>query len=114
MTLLGTLILLFLVIHTSNFWIPNRANQFRTGEELPLYQMMIAKFQSPIEVIIYMIGVISLLWHLLHGFQSSFQSLGIKHPKYNSLIMWAGGIFSIGICILFAMMPLSIFFHLVN
>ena len=114
MTLLGTLILLFLVIHTSNFWIPNRTSQFTTGEELPLYQMMIAKFQNPVEVLIYMVGVISLLWHLLHGFQSSFQSLGLNHPKYKGLINWVGGIFSIGICILFAMMPISIYFRLIQ
>ncbi len=114
MTLFGTLILLFLVIHTNNFWIPNRINQFRTGEELPLYQMMLAKFQNPLEVIIYMVGVISLLWHLLHGFQSSFQSLGLNHPKYKGLIDWTGRLFSIGICILFAMMPIAIYFHWIS
>jgi succinate dehydrogenase / fumarate reductase cytochrome b subunit len=114
MTLFGTIILLFLVIHTSNFWIPNRASQFRTGEELPLYQMMIAKFQNPVEVGIYMVGVFSLLWHLLHGFQSSFQSLGLNHTKYNGLIDSTGVIFSIVICVLFAMMPISIFFHLIE
>ena len=30
--LLGTLILLFLVVHTSNFWISKRMHQFRYGE----------------------------------------------------------------------------------
>jgi succinate dehydrogenase / fumarate reductase cytochrome b subunit len=71
MTLLGTLILLFLVVHTSSFWIPNRTNQFLKGEELPLYAMMLEKFQNPILVIIYLAGCISLFWHLLHGLKSS-------------------------------------------
>ncbi|MBT1690087.1 succinate dehydrogenase cytochrome b subunit [Dawidia soli] len=113
MMLLGTLILLFLVIHTSNFWIPNRKHQFMTGEELPLYQMILATFQNPIEVIIYLFGCFSLFWHLLHGFQSSFQSLGLKHNKYNKLILAGGAIFSIVISLLFAMMPLSVYFHLI-
>ncbi|MFD1141184.1 succinate dehydrogenase [Larkinella insperata] len=73
MTLLGTLILLFLIVHTRNFWIPNRTNQFIHGEELPLYEMMLAKFHNPIEVVIYLLGCFSLFWHLLHGFRSSFQ-----------------------------------------
>lgn len=111
MALLGTLILLFLVIHTSNFWIPNRTNQFLHGEELPLYEMMLEKFQNPIEVVIYLAGCISLFWHLLHGFRSSFQSLGLSHVKYNSLIATAGTLFSITVSFVLAMMPVSIYFH---
>lgn len=110
MTLLGTLILLFLIIHTSNFWIPNRTHQFLHGEELPLYEMMIEKFSSPTQVIIYLFGVFSLFWHLLHGFSSAFQSLGLKHRKFSPLIEYSGKVFSVIICLVFAMMPISIFF----
>lgn len=109
MTLLGTLILLFLVIHTSNFWIPNRTHQFLYGEELPLYDMLIEKFSNPIEVVIYLLGSFSLFWHLLHGFASAFQSLGLTHNKYNGLIRFSGRAFSLIICLTFAMMPISIF-----
>ncbi|MBT1710006.1 succinate dehydrogenase cytochrome b subunit [Fulvivirgaceae bacterium PWU5] len=111
MTLFGTLILLFLVIHTSNFWIPNRKHQFMTGEELPLYQMILITFRSPVEVVIYLFGCFSLFWHLLHGFQSSFQSLGWKHAKYNKLIVVSGMLFSVVISVLFAMMPISVYFQ---
>lgn len=114
MTLLGTLILLFLVIHTSNFWIPNRKHQFLTGEELPLYQMMISTFSNPIEVVIYLLGCVSLFWHLLHGFKSSFQSLGLNHLKYNKAIATVGTLFSVVISLLFASMPISVYFGLVN
>lgn len=114
MTLLGTLILLFLVVHTSSFWIPNRTNQFLEGEELPLYQMMLEKFQHPVLVIIYLFGCISLFWHLLHGFESAFQSLGLNHTKYNKAIVFVSTAFSVIVPIIFAMMPLSIYFHLIN
>lgn len=114
MTLLGTLILLFLVIHTSNFWIPNRTNQFVHGEELPLYQMMLATFQNPVEVIIYLLGCFSLFWHLLHGFKSSFQSLGLNHLKYNKVIAYTGVAFSVIVSIIFASMPVSIYFGLLQ
>lgn len=109
MALLGTLILLFLVIHTSNFWIPNRLHQIRFGEELNLFEMMLDKFSHPVEVIIYILGCFSLFWHLLHGFQSAFQSMGWKHLKYNRLISISGIAFSVVIPLVLSMMPISIY-----
>jgi len=109
MTLLGTLILLFLVIHTQNFWIPNRIHQFQSGEELPLYEMMIEKFQNPVEVVIYILGCFSLFWHLLHGFKSAFQSLGLNHRKYNSFVVKLSYSFAIILPLTLAMMPVSIY-----
>jgi succinate dehydrogenase / fumarate reductase cytochrome b subunit len=109
MGLLGTLILIFLVIHTSHFWIPNRANQFATGEELKLYDMMLEIFQNPLVVAIYVLGCFSLFWHLLHGFKSAFQSLGLNHAKYNKAIEVVGIGFSVIVPFIFAMMPITIY-----
>lgn len=110
MALLGTLLLLFLTVHTSNFWIPNRTNQFVHGEELPLYEMMLEKFSRPLELVIYSIGCFLLFWHLWHGFRSAFQSLGLNHPKYNGLIAFSGYAFSIIVPGVLVMMPISIYF----
>ena len=110
MTLLGTLILLFLVVHTSNFWIPNRVHQFQYGKELPLYEMMIEKFQYPIEVLIYLLGCFSLFWHLLHGFRSALTTLGITHTKWDPPIRVLCVGFSIVIPAFLALMPLAIYF----
>lgn len=109
MALLGTLLLLFLIIHTSNFWIPNRTNQFIHGEELPLYKMMVEKFQNPIQVVLYVFGCFLLFWHLLHGFKSAFQSLGMNHEKYNSLILFSGKTFAYVVPFIMAMMPVAIY-----
>ena len=110
MGLLGTLILIFLIIHTAHFWIPNRTNQFIEGEELPLYQMMLTIFQEPIVVIVYVLGCFSLFWHLLHGFKSAFQTLGLNHIKYNGAIRFVGTAFAIIVPIIFALMPISMYF----
>jgi succinate dehydrogenase / fumarate reductase cytochrome b subunit len=110
MGLLGTLILIFLVIHTAHFWIPNRTNQFIEGEELPLYQMMLEIFQVPYVVIVYLLGCFSLFWHLLHGFKSAFQTLGLNHIKYNGAIAFVGTAFAIIVPIIFALMPISMYF----
>jgi len=114
MGLLGTIILLFLIMHTSHFWIPNRTNQFVEGEELPLYKMMLEIFQNPIVVIFYVIGCFSLFWHLLHGFASAFQSLGLNHVKYNGVISFVGAAFSIVVSLIFALMPIAIYFKWVQ
>lgn len=110
MALLGTLLLLFLVVHTSNFWIPNRAHQFMHGEELPLYEMMLEKFANPWEVLIYLFGCFMLFWHLLHGFKSAFQSLGLNHVRYNALISFTGTAFSVVVPGVLAAMPVSMYF----
>lgn len=110
MALLGTLLLLFLVVHTSNFWIPNRVHQFEFGEELPLYEMMIEKFRNPIEVIIYIFGCTALFWHLLHGFKSALTSLGISHPKWTPVLSFLCNSFSIIVSLVLVMMPISIYF----
>ena len=114
MGLLGTILLLFLIMHTLHFWIPNRSNQFATGEELPLYKMMLEVFSNPLVVILYMIGCISLFWHLLHGFASAFQSLGLNHIKYNTMISFVGTAFSIIVPVVFALMPIAIYFKWVD
>jgi succinate dehydrogenase / fumarate reductase cytochrome b subunit len=60
-------------------------------------------------VIIYVLGVFALAWHLLHGFQSAFQTFGLMHKKYTPLIKGIGVFYSIVICLLFALMPISIY-----
>jgi succinate dehydrogenase / fumarate reductase cytochrome b subunit len=80
-----------------------------------LYKEMLMVFQNNLlVVIIYVLGVTSLCWHLLHGFQSAFQTFGWNHKKYTPLIKLLGVGYSIIICLLFAMMPIAIYFHWVG
>ncbi|MCD6062217.1 MAG: succinate dehydrogenase (or fumarate reductase) cytochrome b subunit, b558 family [Flavipsychrobacter sp.] len=109
MGLLGTLLLIFLVIHASKFWIPNRASQTMGNGELPLYDMMREEFQNLGVVIIYLAGCISLAWHLVHGFYSSFQTLGLTTNKYKSMIKGLGIAFSIIVPLIFALMPIAFY-----
>lgn len=114
MALLGTLILLFLILHLSHFWVKTRftgIEQFGVdadGQE-NLFAVMCWVFRSPIIVVIYVAGCFSLFWHLLHGFKSAFQSLGLNHLKYNEAIAVTGIAFSIVVPFIFAMMPVSMY-----
>ena len=109
MGLLGTLILLFLIVHITMFWAPNRAAQTFGDGELPLYEMMRDEFQNVWIVALYVFGCISLAWHLLHGFYSAFQTLGLATNKYKGIINAIGIGFSIIVPLVFAMMPIAFY-----
>jgi len=108
MALLGTLLLLFLVVHLGNFWIPTKAAMF-TGAEHDSFAGMKVVFAEWYLVAIYLFGVISLSYHLMHGFPSAFKSLGLSHKKYTPIIKKLGMAFSIIVPLIFAMMPISMF-----
>jgi succinate dehydrogenase / fumarate reductase, cytochrome b subunit len=126
MGLLGTLILLFLILHLYHFWTPSRLGgiggihslqetslgaEYNNQPVHNLYAEMQAVFQNNLlVVIIYVLGVISLCWHLIHGFQSAFQTLGINHKKYTPIIKAAGIGYAVIISLLFASMPLAFYF----
>lgn len=109
MGLLGTLILIFLVLHLAHFWVPNRTQQLLEGHEKNLYAEMEVLFQNLWIVIIYVLGCISLAWHLLHGFWSAFQTLGLSTRKYKPIINGIGVAFSIIVPLLFIMMPVAFY-----
>lgn len=123
MGLLGTLILLFLVLHLYHFWTPSRLGGIAGVHELQpatlgsynnqevhnLYEEMLVVFQNLWVVIVYVLGVFSLYWHLVHGFQSAFQTFGIHHKKYTPIIKNLGIAYAIIICGLFAAMPIAIY-----
>lgn len=109
MALLGTLILMFLVLHLFKFWGPNRYSMLTGGGELRLYEMMREEFQITWVVIVYILGCISLGWHLVHGFYSAFQTLGLGMHRYKSMIKFVGVAFSIIVPLIFAMMPIAFY-----
>jgi len=112
MGLLGTLLLLFLIMHISHFWIPSRITQDLPDQDgiHDLFSRMVEVFQNGWIVVLYVLGCISLAWHLLHGFQSSFRTLGLSNKKYIGIIKATGVGFSVIVPLLFALMPLSIYF----
>jgi succinate dehydrogenase / fumarate reductase, cytochrome b subunit len=112
MGLLGTLLLLFLVMHISHFWVPSRITGLEEVEGKNyhnLFAKMVDVFQEPVIVVLYVLGCISLAYHLLHGFQSAFRTLGVHNSRYIRLIKGAGAVFSVLVPLVFALMPISIY-----
>jgi succinate dehydrogenase / fumarate reductase cytochrome b subunit len=114
MGLLGTIILLFLIMHLYHFWVPSRITGLEEvtveGEVIHnLYAEMQTIFEHLWIVVLYVLAVISLAYHLMHGFQSAFQTMGWNHPKYTPLIKAIGFGYSIIIPLLFAAMPIAMY-----
>ena len=114
MALLGILIFAFLCLHMGDFWFKMRfTNQLPmvnySGHNDPvqdIFTRVHIAFQELWIVIVYLIGVAALALHLIHGFQSAFQTLGLHHKKYTPLIMAIGWIYSVLISIGFAIIPI--------
>ena len=122
MGFLGTIILVFIVIHMIMFWgemhfgsLDETVYITANGSEVKdLYTLTVKTFQDDqyglIWCIVYLIAMIAIAFHLIHGFGSAFQSLGANHPKYNNIIRRFGYGFAVLIPLLFAIIPFYIYF----
>lgn len=111
MIISGLVVLSFLGLHFYDFWIPEM--NYKYVEFLPddpnrYYDELTHKFEDLTKVVIYVISFGFLSLHLLHGFSSSFQSLGLN--KYNFLIKIIANIYAVGIPLGFSF--IAIFHHL--
>ncbi len=120
MGLLGTLVLLFLIVHIAQFWVPSRFGELpemrvQNGDPVhDLFSRMKEVFDNLWVVILYVAGCISLGYHLAHGFQSSFRTMGVHNRKYQRMLINAGNWFSVIVTIGFASMPISMYIGLVK
>ena len=85
------------------------------GEEIikskDLYKAVAFSFQQWWIVAFYVLAMAALSFHLIHGFQSAFQTLGWNHSKYKPLINFVGiWVFSVLIPIGFAAIPVYFLF----
>jgi len=119
--LLGTIILIFLGIHMGDFWYSMKFTEeietvvygaAGTAGVKNLYYKVSQSFSQWWIVLIYVISMIALAFHLLHGFWSAFQTLGLNHRKYTPLIKALGAIYSIVVPLLFAAIPVYMYLKL--
>ncbi|MEK6783367.1 MAG: succinate dehydrogenase cytochrome b subunit [Bacteroidota bacterium] len=116
MGILGTIILIFLVIHMKDFWAQMHWGGIPTAtydgvEVKDLYKVVALSFVQGWYVALYVLCMIALSFHLWHGFTSAFQTLGLNHMKYNPVINFVGRAFAIVVPSLFALIPIVMFFN---
>jgi succinate dehydrogenase / fumarate reductase, cytochrome b subunit len=123
MAILGTLIFFYLIVHVSQFWVPSRITHDVPPVTYPdqesremhnMFLLMYNTFQQEWVVLLYLVGVFSLGFHLWHGFHAAFRSIGVHNKKYLAMLKGLGYSFTIIVCILFALMPVSMYFQWVS
>ncbi|MFD2567037.1 succinate dehydrogenase cytochrome b subunit [Pseudotenacibaculum haliotis] len=99
----GLAILAFIVLHFIDFWIPEINTKYIQGDmsglhngEFRYFHELVEKFHSPIRVSAYVVAFVFLAMHLLHGFNSAFQSVGANN-KYTRALKGFSKIYAIGI-----------------
>lgn len=113
MTFLGSILLLFLVIHFKDFWF-----HFKFGD-LPLdksgnkdlYTLVINAFTDWWYVLFYLISILALGFHLLHGIFSAHRSLGLYHPMYAKVVKFLGIGFALVMTFGYMVIPVIIYYN---
>jgi succinate dehydrogenase / fumarate reductase cytochrome b subunit len=98
MIITGIMIMLFLGLHFYDFWIPEiKYKYIQTNPESPerYFEELQHKFHDLWRVVIYCVSFIFLSLHLLHGFQSSFQSTGFKNNKHADKIQIISNVYAV-------------------
>ena len=99
----GLIVLGFTILHVADFkfelgWDGELAQLSPYGQA----QVILASYSR---IAIYTIGCVILGVHVSHGFQSAWQSLGVNHPRVNSMLRYASVLFGIVVAVGFSSFP---------
>ncbi len=84
----GIMVLLFLLFHLAHLTVgvfsadAIQARKFVHGDA---YRNLVVGLKNPVVAIFYILANMALAAHLRHGVTSGLQTLGLDHPRYNSL-----------------------------
>ena len=111
MGILGSIILIFLIIHFKDYWYVYKFGELPMDAEgnKDLYQIIVDSFSVLWYVILYVIAILALGLHLIHGVSSAFRTLGVYHAKFIKWLKYISYLFAIMITIGFAIIPIIIY-----
>mgnify|MGYP001167629297 CR=1 FL=1 len=98
MIISGLTVLAFLVLHFIDFWIPEinyKYVEFLPENPTRYFHELQEKFVHPERVVAYVVSFVFLSLHLMHGFQSSFQSVGFRQNKNLAVLSRVSYLFAI-------------------
>lgn len=113
MGFLGSLVLVFLVIHLKTFWFRYHYGDVELDLEgrRDLYGVVCAAFSQGWYVALYVASMLALGLHLLHGVSSALRTLGLHHRRYWRIACWLGAGLAIGLSAIFAAMPVFLYLY---
>jgi succinate dehydrogenase / fumarate reductase cytochrome b subunit len=115
MGLLGTMILLFIVVHLANFWARiklgmGEAVRLDAEGNLDVYEVTSSLFHNIYYVLFYTILAIPLAFHLHHGLKSAFKTLGFYHKQGLRIVAKVSLIYAILMGVGFGIIPFIVYF----
>lgn len=114
---LGTVILIFIIVHMVQFWAQMKftdnvamiAYEGADHAVKDLYTLVAGAYTNIGFVVFYVISMIFIGFHLFHGFESAFQTLGLNHKKWTPLIKVTGRVYSVIVPLGFAIIPILMY-----
>lgn len=101
----GGMIFIFLIMHLKAFFYEHRI----VGSQHTMYESTLMAFSNVFITGIYTVFMVLLAFHLIHGFQSAFQSLGLRHNKYTPFIKTIGYLYACIVPALFSLVPIYVY-----
>jgi succinate dehydrogenase / fumarate reductase cytochrome b subunit len=111
MAFLGTMLLIFLIIHLRSFWYEMHFGDIGLDKwgNKDLYTVTVSAFQNILYTAFYVLSMLMLSFHLSHGVSSAFQTLGLSTSKYEKIINFVGKSIAVLIPLIFASIPITLY-----
>ena len=111
MAFLGTMLLIFLIIHLRSFWYEMHFGDIGLDKwgNKDLYTVTVSAFQDILYTAFYVLSMLMLSFHLSHGVSSAFQTLGLSTSKYEKIINFVGKSIAVLIPLIFASIPITLY-----
>ena len=111
MAFLGTVLLIFLIVHLRSFWYEMHFGEIGLDKwgNKDLYTVTVTAFDNIFYTAFYVISMIMLAFHLHHGVESAFQTLGLNTLKYEKTIKFIGQGIAVVIPLVFATIPITLY-----
>ena len=111
MAFLGTMLLIFLIIHLRSFWYEMHFGDIGLDKwgNKDLYTVTVSAFQNILYTAFYILSMLMLAFHLSHGVSSAFQTLGLNTSKYEKIIYFVGKSIAVLIPLIFASIPITLY-----
>ena len=111
MAFLGTMLLIFIIIHLRSFWYEMHFGDIGLDKwgNKDLHTVTVTAFKNVFYTGFYIISMTMLALHLYHGVESAFQTLGLNTLKYERTISFLGKSIAIVIPLIFATIPIILY-----
>jgi succinate dehydrogenase / fumarate reductase cytochrome b subunit len=114
MMLSGLVLLSFAFYHLAHLTFRVTHEEFALLGHYDVYSMLILSFKSPLITFFYCLSICLLMAHLVHGLQSFWRTLGLRHEKYNNFLNRGSVLLGVVLALGFLSIPASIFFGIIQ